>query len=60
MKWSSGRRGRLKDLRYGTAYGIVDKRNILLQQEVKSSVGPLMSEINKIQQEKATMEQVVH
>lgn len=37
---------------------ITGKCIILLKQEVKRSVEPLMAEINKIQQEKATMEQV--
>lgn len=37
---------------------VIGKWIILLKQEVKHSVEPLMAEINKVQQEKATMEQV--
>lgn len=37
---------------------VVGKTIVSLKQEIKRSVEPLMAEINKIQQEKATMEQV--
>ena len=45
------------EVSYKTALrNVVD--NCLIKQEVKRSIEPLMGEINKIQLEKATMEQV--